>query len=112
MTQPFSRIVAVALLGVMVAAAAGTICLVPGAAHPVMTGCHHRIPSHPQPADYRCCVGRHASLPSAIFSVHPAAQVLEGSDAIILSAAAGDSNVVSTVMASSSGPPGVLVLRI
>ena len=80
MAQPFSRMIAIALLSAMVGVGAGVVCLLPASAAPTHTaGCHPvRVPSDPQPADYRCCVGRHASaLTTAVFSPRPAVESVE-----------------------------------
>jgi hypothetical protein len=112
--QLFSRIVAVTLLGTMFAGA-GMMCRLPAPAHPAMAGCHHpaRVPSHPQPADYQCCVRRHASaVVSDVFSVRLAVQALKAADTIHVVMVASDSEAFPIVIAHSGGPPGVQVLRI
>lgn len=114
LTQFFSRLVAVALLGAILATGAGAVCLLPAAsAHPSMAGCHPvRVPSPPQPADYRCCVSRHpAALLTNVVPPRPMLQPWQAAAVDVLVAANGE-NVFTAAMASSSGPPGVISLRI
>ena len=131
MAQSFSRIIAIAMLGTMVAAGAGTMCLLPAMAQsssssssssvsaastpssvPV-SGCHApRVPSHPQSADYRCCVGRHSSaLLTKIFPSRPALQILEFRAADV-PVAASDADFSANTSIPSDGSPGILILRI
>jgi len=110
----FPQIIAVALLSTMVAAAAGTMCLLPtSAAHSPAAGCHPAgVPATPQPADYRCCASRHPSaLLTGIFSLRPALQALEA-DTVHVLVAVSDRDASPTALAGSSGPPGTLILRL
>ena len=114
MAQPFSRMIAIALLSAMVAVGAGAICLLPAAAAPShIAGCHPvRVPSAPPHADFLCCVGRHASaLTTGVFSLRPAAHAVEtnATDVVLV---ASDSKAFPTSVAPSGGPPGILILRI
>jgi hypothetical protein len=70
------------------------------------------VPSHPQPADYRCCLTRHPSaLLTNIFSPRPALQALEAG-IIHVMAAASDGDAFPAVIVPSGVPPGVATLRI
>jgi hypothetical protein len=100
-----------------VIAGAGTMCLLPAASvQPSATGCHP-VPhsshsSHPQPADYRCCVSRHpAALVTTFFSPRPAMQPCPA-DAIDLLLTAIESDSVPPTIAASGGPPGAFILRV
>jgi len=113
-TRTISRIFTVSLLGVMVAAAAGGMCLLPAAsAHPAMAGCHSApVSSHPRPADYSCCLNRHLSaLVASVFSPRPATQTSE-IESFPLAVAADSAKDLSTTLVSSGSPPGVVNLRI
>jgi hypothetical protein len=110
----FPQIVGLVLLGAMVAAGAGTICLLPVPAAPLHSaGCHpSRVPANPQPADFRCCVSRHPSaLTTSVFSTRPGMQT---SAAYTVGASVvpsyGDAILAATSRPGS--PPGVLILRI
>jgi len=111
-----SRIVAVVLLGVMVAATAGPICLSPvlrySNAHSSMAGCQHApIPSRPQPADYRCCISRHpVGLAAKVSSPLPVMQPVQASFCPVSVAVA--CNAFPVVAVSPGSPPGVVTLRI
>jgi len=71
-----------------------------------------RVPSHPQPADYRCCVkGDPAALLTNVFSPRPALQALKA-DAIPVLGAAGRGVGFPSSIDPTGGPPGVLILRI
>jgi hypothetical protein len=112
--QSLSRIVALAVVGVMVATCVGMACLLPvSAALSPTTACHSApVPSHSHPGDYRCCVSRHPSaLPMNVFSPRPALQVVE-SDAVQIFQAARESNAVPSFFAASYSPPGVVILRV
>ena len=114
MTQLFLRIVAAAMLSVMVAAGAGTICLLPAStAHSHMAGCHSApAPFHPQPADYRCCLTRHPlALLTNVFSPRPASH-RPAAEAIDFLAAARASDGFSSAITPSGSPPDTLILRI
>ena len=103
----FPQIVGLVLLGAMVAAGAGTICLLPVSAPPLHSaGCHpSRVPANPQPADFRCCVSRHPSaLPTNIFLPRPALLPLRDGRIAVL-AARSSGNPSSTALAGSSSPP-------
>jgi len=123
--------IAIALLGTMVAAGAGTVCMLPAMAQHVassvsstsssisapasapVTRCHSpRVPSHPQSADYRCCVGGHSSaLLTRIFSSRPALPPLKLSVTNMF-VAAGDADVLANASPLSDSPPGIFILRI
>jgi len=105
--QPVSRVVAVILLGVLVAASAGTMCSRAAAAEPSHSaGCHPGpAPSNPQPADYRCCASRHRSaLTTGIFSPRPALQALDAA-AIGVPIAASSDGPLPAFSWPSGGPP-------
>jgi hypothetical protein len=104
----FPQIVAVALLSTIVAAGAGTMCLLPAWTAPFhAAGCHPaRVPTNQQPADYRCCAGRHYSaLLTDIFSAPPALQPREA-DAIHIPAPLTSDNLSPTSPPGSCRPPG------
>jgi len=112
--QPFSRILAIALLATMVAAGAGATCLLSVSAAPARSpGCHPaRVPSQPQPGDYRCCVSLHPSaLLTSIFTPRPALQPFLA-DAIDPLVTACESRAFPSEVAPSGGPPGFTTLRI
>lgn len=112
--QRFSRFIAIALLNTMVAAGAGTMCLWPAlAAHSPAAGCHSsQVPSPPQPADYRCCMGGYSSaLLTNIFSPRPALQTVEAG-AIHALVAANEADGFAAPFTPINGPPGFLILRI
>ncbi|MGA8214507.1 MAG: hypothetical protein WB799_13000 [Candidatus Sulfotelmatobacter sp.] len=113
MNRLFPHIVAVALLSTMLAATAGTMCLLPAsAAHSPTAGCHPAgVPATPQPADYRCCVSHPSALLTGIFSLRPALQALEA-DTVDVPVAVSYSDAFPTALAGSSGPPGALILRL
>ncbi|MGA9553243.1 MAG: hypothetical protein WBR30_13425, partial [Candidatus Sulfotelmatobacter sp.] len=111
MSRLFSQLVAVMVLGTVVAASAGAMCVVP-AAHAPMIGCHHpmQVPLGPHPADYRCCMSRYAvPLVTNAVSPRPALDGLPLVATPLLAAASNDSVFISTIL-PSSGPPGVFVL--
>jgi hypothetical protein len=117
--QFYSRMIAIALLGAMIAAGAGTMCLLPAMAQyaassvPATTGCHSpHAPSHPQSADYRCCVGGHSSaLLTKIFTPQPALRSLDSNAPDVL-VAANDVAAPANASGSSDSLPGILILRI
>ncbi|MGD1024580.1 MAG: hypothetical protein ABR880_17470 [Candidatus Sulfotelmatobacter sp.] len=115
MSKLFSQLVAMMLLGAVVAAGAGVVCVVSASTHSSssMTGCHgSEKPSHPHPADYRCCLSRHAvPLVTSVVTPRPALQGLRADVTPVL-AAANDRAVFLPAIAPSGGPPGVVVLRI
>jgi hypothetical protein len=107
------QIIAVALLSATVAAAAGTVCLLPAATAPFSNaGCHHgRAPANPHPVDYRCCLGRHASaIITNAFSPQPTPRAQDAFRAGIVAASSDAGPVVR--FTSSSSPPVYLILRI
>jgi hypothetical protein len=110
----FSQIVTVVLLGVMVTTNAAAMCLRLGASmHAPSAACHHSsVPSNPQSADYRCCASRHPSALLTNVSSRPALHSLEAADAGQLPVHAGDSDAFPPAIAPSTGPPGILILRI
>jgi hypothetical protein len=110
-TKLFSQLVAMMVLGTVVAAGAEAMCAL-SAAHAPMAGCHPmQVPTHPHPVDYRCCMGRHAvPLVTKMVSPRPALQVLEA-DAKPILASANDDPIFPAIL-PTAGPPGVLVLRI
>ena len=113
MTQSFARIVAVTMLGAILAAAVGAMCLMPAMAqHSSMAACHSApAPSPTQHADYRCCVNRHPSaLVTSLFSLRPAVGPFEPDTIHIL--VASDLVASPIMQAHSSSPPPVLILRI
>jgi hypothetical protein len=90
------------------------MCLLPASAAPLHhAGCHPaRVPASPQPADYRCCVGRHPSaLLAGIFSPRPVLQIV-ATQTINISVAASSGYVTLESSSNRGGPPGVLNLRI
>ncbi|MGA9304657.1 MAG: hypothetical protein WBW31_04545 [Candidatus Sulfotelmatobacter sp.] len=107
------QIIAVALLSATVAAAAGTVCLLPVASTPFSNaGCHHgQAPANPQPVDYRCCFSHHPSaITTAAFSPRPA---LRAQDALHVDIGAANSDAIPVVsFTPSSSPPVCLMLRI
>ena len=111
-----SRIVTALLLGTMFAGVVGTMCLLPASAALYGTpgsGCHHRThtPLHPQPADYRCCVSRHApAVITYVFSPRPMLRMLSAAVHVPVSEWGGDS--VPAAEALLGSPPDVRVLRI
>ncbi len=109
----FPQIVALALLSITVAAAAGTVCLLPAAAAPVSTeGCHHgRAPANQHPVDYRCCLSRHPSaILTSAFSPQPAPRA---QDVFRVGMVAASSDAVPVIsFTSSSSPPVYPILRI
>jgi hypothetical protein len=112
MAQPFSRMIAIALLSAMVAVVVGAAGFLSASVAPTHAGCHSRTSSQPQPADYRCCVGRHASaLTTGVFSLRPAVHSVEA-DATEVVLAASDSKAFPALVAPSGGLPGILILRI
>ena len=113
MTQSFARIVAVAMLGAIVAAGLGAMCLMPAMAQrSSMVACHSAPESSPlQHSEYRCCVNRHSSaLVTSLFSLRPAVGRFEP-DTIQIQVAS-DLVASSITQAHSSSPPPVLILRI
>jgi len=105
-------------LGTIVAGVAGTLCLLPASGrHSTLGECHSgripaRVPSHPQPADYRCCSkGNPAALLTNGFSPRPALQALKA-DAIPVLVAAGSGVGFPSSIDLTGGPPGVFILRI
>lgn len=115
--QPFSRIVAVLLLG-MAGATLGLPALalpgnLPHAAQPA--GCHHgpKTPaSAPAPVSYQCCAaGHNASMPGSGFAVSPL--VMTGPAAVLAPAACAAA--VPPALTSTPlchGSPGLSPLRI
>ncbi|HKN17119.1 MAG TPA: hypothetical protein VJX47_09260 [Candidatus Sulfotelmatobacter sp.] len=116
MSKFFSQLVAMMVLGAVVAGGAGVICVVSSSAHSSssMAGCHPgQMPSQPHPADYRCCLSRHAVplVTSVVSPQRPALQALEASVTPVL-AAANEGPAFLPAIAPSGGPPGVVALRI
>jgi hypothetical protein len=107
------QIIVAALLSATVAAAAGTICLLPAATAPISNaGCHHgRAPANPHPVDDRCCLGRHPlAITTTAFSPQPMMSVRKAFRAGIVAESSDAVSVVS--FTSSSSPPVCLILRI
>jgi hypothetical protein len=107
------RIVYQAVTVVLLAATIAAVFQLPASAAPLgCPACHSQVPSHPQPADYRCCVNRQApALTIGIFSLRPALRTLEA-NAIVEVAAEYRGDVVPTTAALLSSPPGIFILRI
>jgi hypothetical protein len=105
------QIIAMALLSATVAAAAGTVCLLPAAPFP-SAGCHHdRAPADRHPVDYRCCLNRHPSaITTTAFSSQPAPIAQHAFRAGIVATSSDAAPVVS--FTPSSSPPVCLILRI
>ena len=113
MTQSFARIIAMTMLGAIVAAGVGAMCLMPAMAqHSSMAACHSTPkPSPPKHSEYRCCVNRDASaLVTSLFSLRPAVGRFEADTIQLL--VAGDRVASSITQDHSSSPPPVLILRI
>lgn len=112
MAKLVSQLVAMMVLGAVVAAGAGAMCAL-SAAHAPMAGCHPlQVPPHPHPADYRCCMSPHAvPLVTNVVSPRPALQVLQ-IDATPVLVATNTGSVFLPAIAPSGGPAGILVLRI
>ncbi len=108
--QPFSRIIAIRLLSIMVAAGAGATCFLAASAAPSHSaGCHPaRVPGNPPadlPANYHCCASTHASaLTTDVFSSRPTLQAPQ-CGAIDLLQTARESNALPTMIPPSGGPP-------
>jgi len=113
-SQSFSRIVALALIGTVMFAGVGASCLMPAAtAHSPMAGCHPvHFPSHPQSAGYRCCGRRPtAALLTHVVLLRPTLQTLEA-DALGVLVIASRNHASPAPITPSGGPPGVVVIRI
>ncbi len=101
------------MLGAIVAAGVGAMCLMPAMAqHSSMAACHSTPkPSPPKHSEYRCCVNRDASaLVTSLFSLRPAVGRFEADTIQLL--VAGDRVASSITQDHSSSPPPVLILRI
>jgi hypothetical protein len=109
----FSQLVAMMLLVTLIAAGAGAFCVLSAATHPAMAECHpSQMPSHPQPADYRCCLSRHAvPLVTNVVSPRPVLEAVEAQATPVL-VGTRDGPEFFPSIAPSSRPPGIVVLRI
>jgi hypothetical protein len=112
--QPVSQLATVFLLGVALAAGAGTLCFLPAVSAPALSsGCHSApVPMNPQPAGYQCCTGRHASaLLTDVFTPGPVLQA-RAAEVLRFTEASDSSETFRGIPALSNGHPGALVLRI
>jgi hypothetical protein len=110
----FPQIVAVTLMSAIVAAGAGTICLLPASTAPLHTAACHPVPvpANQQPGDYRCCASRHPSaLLTSFFSSRLGAPTIVAY-AVGASVAPSGGDAILTVASRPGSPPGVLILRI
>jgi hypothetical protein len=114
-----SRILAVALLGVMLASTAGAVCLLP-TAHSGMMGCHSSQspslprPGHSQPGHSSCC---RRSVPLAFLANvspvrAPLFAVVDDNVHKHVVLPAENRNELSAEFLFSGGPPRILSLRI
>jgi len=101
------------LLVTVIAAGGGVICALSASGHSAMAECHPcPIPSHPHPADDRCCLSRHAvPLVTKVVSPRPALTAFEAQPTPVL-VGTGDGPGFLRAIAPSSRPPGIAVLRI
>ena len=116
MARPLSQVVATLLFSALLAASVGAMCVlsVATAVHVPTVACHHGpTPSHPLPADHRCCSSDHrAALLNRVFSPRPTLQPLNLVNAHAESADAGESHKFPRGPRRSGSPPVVVILRI